>query len=557
MVVCAAEYDVNQDGTGDFAVIQDAIDAAVHGDVIVVHPGTYCENIHFRGKNITLRSLDPENEDIVASTVIEALDRRRRSVVTFDGTEDETCLLSGFTITNGQTFGFAQGGGILGGGPWSDEHLRTLAGIRNCTIKGNSATGPYGGGGGLSWCGGPISSCTITGNSAENWGGGVYQCSGTIADCMISDNSAGWRGGGLCNCYGTISNCIISQNAVTHEYGHGGGLAGCSGEISNCTITDNWADDGGGLLYCHGLISNCTISHNSATGEHGEGGGFSWCQGTISSCAITDNSAWLGGGLFSCCGPIANCTITGNEASSGGGIYLGYFIDWHCVVLNSVMWGDTPDEIAGYTALATVTYSDVDGGWTGTGNISNDPLLVSGPLGDYYLSCTAAGQEADSPCIDAGSGTAESLGLDKLTTRTDSAADSGIVDMGYHYPLAIDQNPQINCSINASEFTPGDELVGFVEAHNPGPDISVDAYVAFILPDGAIFSFTGGGLVLGIYPWIAEVILPGGFEFGPSGVFRTTVPESPGDYAFAAVFTVPGSFEFIGDPSLFSFVITD
>ena len=67
----AAEYDVNQDGTGDFEAIQDAIDAAVDGDTITVHPGTYYENIHFGGKNITLTSLNPEDPDIVGTTIID------------------------------------------------------------------------------------------------------------------------------------------------------------------------------------------------------------------------------------------------------------------------------------------------------------------------------------------------------------------------------------------------------------------------------------------------------------------------------------------------------
>jgi len=75
------------------------------------------------------------------------------------------------------------------------------------------------------------------------------------------------------------------------------------------------------------------------------------------------------------------------------------------------------------------------GGWDGDGNIDEAPLFVTGPLGDYYLSQTAAGQDEDSPCVNAGSDTAENLGLDTRTTRTDQAPDTGIVDMGYHYPI--------------------------------------------------------------------------------------------------------------------------
>ena len=39
-----------------FATIQELIDAASDGDIILVEPGTYVENINFNGKNVTLRS---------------------------------------------------------------------------------------------------------------------------------------------------------------------------------------------------------------------------------------------------------------------------------------------------------------------------------------------------------------------------------------------------------------------------------------------------------------------------------------------------------------------
>ncbi len=451
-----------------------------------MHPGTYCENIHFDGKNITLRSLDPKDEQVVASTVIDG--GQKGSVVTFAGTEDETCQLSGFTITRGNSAS-GYGGGILGGDPGPDP-VCTLAGISNCTISGNSY-------GGLTACKGPISNCTISANSGA-YAGGLYGCDGTISNCTITGNPAG----GLDSCDGTITNCTISGNTT----GYGGGLHDCDGTITNCTITGNtakWA--GGGLIYCDGTISNCTITGNSAGAS--------------------------GGGLYEYYGTMSNCIVWGNEAPDDPELGESYAAITHCCIR----------------------------GWTGggEGNISDDPLFATGPLGDYYLSCRAAGQDADSPCIDTGSGTAESLGLDKLTTRTDSVPDTGVVDMGYHYTLTLEQNPYTESSLNSSQFAPGDALVGFIEAHNPGPDVSVDAYVAFVLPDGAIMSLTSGGLAIGTCPWVSNVVLPSGFDFGPTEVLRTTVPQGPGSYLFAAALTNPGQFEFIGDPSLFPFAITE
>lgn len=73
-------------------------------------------------------------------------------------------------------------------------------------------------------------------------------------------------------------------------------------------------------------------------------------------------------------------------------------------------------------------------GWTpeaGRGHVVADPLFAAGPRGAYYLGQVAAGQPADSPCVDAGSVAASAL--PGLTTRTDGLPDVGLVDVGYHY----------------------------------------------------------------------------------------------------------------------------
>ncbi len=74
----------------------------------------------------------------------------------------------------------------------------------------------------------------------------------------------------------------------------------------------------------------------------------------------------------------------------------------------------------------------------GQGSLSRDPLFVavSGRKnGGYFLSQPAGGQKQTSPAVDAGTGTAAEQGLAGTSTRTDMAADTGPVDMGYHYPI--------------------------------------------------------------------------------------------------------------------------
>jgi hypothetical protein len=82
-----------------YGYIQDAIDDAVFGDEIVLRKGTYYENIYFKGKNITLRSTDPNDPVVVAATVING--GQQGPVVTFSGGEEESFVLDGFTITGG------------------------------------------------------------------------------------------------------------------------------------------------------------------------------------------------------------------------------------------------------------------------------------------------------------------------------------------------------------------------------------------------------------------------------------------------------------------------
>ncbi len=88
---------------------------------------------------------------------------------------------------------------------------------------------------------------------------------------------------------------------------------------------------------------------------------------------------------------VANCTIYGNEyglcVSSQSGWGPGTF------VANCIFWGNS-GEISDFDGTTTVTYSDIQGGYPGTGNIDADPLFVDAPADLSILQ--------GSPCIDAG-----------------------------------------------------------------------------------------------------------------------------------------------------------
>jgi len=293
------------DGTSPetaFKTIQEGIDAATPGDTVIVAEGTYVENIRFSGKNITVHGTDPSDWTVVRKTIIDGM--KRGSAVTFAGTENETCLLCGLTVQNGNA---ETGGGIAGHG--------THATIQCNLITANSAYGGYlTGGGGLADCDGIIEGNRITGNSALFGGGGLYSCGGTIKNNTITDNEASW-GAGLIWCGGIIQNNIIALNSSAY----GGGLHSCDGPISDNIIARNSATArGGGLFDCAGPVEGNEVTRNAA----GDGGGLVGCQGKVQGNTIANNSADEGGGgLWRCDGMIANCIIWGNTAADGAQLY--------------------------------------------------------------------------------------------------------------------------------------------------------------------------------------------------------------------------------------------
>lgn len=418
----------------EFGTIQEAIDVAVDGETVIVEPNTYTgpgnKNLDYGGKAITVRSIDPEDPCVVVATVIDCQNSGRGFY--FHSGEEANSVLAGFTIKRG----VVSGDPAMGGGIYCSGASPT---IENCIIRNNRANGDAG-----SYPGG---------NGRRAYGGGVYNTSGIprFVKCTISDNTAsggpggdsddmGWPGmggraygGGLYGSGITIEDCTLSNNKA---------LGGRAGNDHGMLWSGEAGDAYGGGIYGSLEVSSTVISGNTAHGGvflydgfPGAAYGGGLCGGsTIENCLIIENVAedsdegyWdnSGGGAYGAA-TITNTTICNNVAPQDVGGVAGA-----TTVINCILWGNG-DDLGGCVA----TYSCIEDGDAGEGNISDNPRFVSGPLGNYYLSQIAAGQAVDSPCVDAGSDTAVNLGMDIFTTRTDELKDTSIADMGYHYSIS-------------------------------------------------------------------------------------------------------------------------
>ncbi|MEA2104499.1 MAG: hypothetical protein U9P79_07665, partial [Candidatus Cloacimonadota bacterium] len=132
---------VDIDGGGNYLSIQDGINAASDGDTILVHPGTYYENINFNGKDLTLISLEmiTGDESYIDSTIING--QQEASCICLEN--HETALIQGFSITNGCGDYSIYVDDYIGGGIkiYSTNSANPLnVYIKNCKIFNNNAS---------------------------------------------------------------------------------------------------------------------------------------------------------------------------------------------------------------------------------------------------------------------------------------------------------------------------------------------------------------------------------------------------------------------------------
>lgn len=343
----------------EYTAIQDAINDCVDGDIVIIAPDTYTgdgnRDIDFLGKAITVRSTDPNDPNVVASTIIncQGTEFNQHRAFYFHTGEGAESVLAGFTIKNGNAL---CGGGIycVNSSPtilnctFSDnmaqqyEYVYSLSLPEYGTLRINNNSGirimcppppPQRRGNGAGICcvdsNAIVGNCKFFNNYAHEHGGGMYSMGGnpTLINCIFTENFAG-GGGGMANLEGsspTLKDCTF--NANTAETG-GGGIRNADNSnpiLTDCTFRDNSAGWSGGLgnYYSNPTLTNCTFIGNSADNN---GGGINNYESNpvFINCIFSNNSAEVGGGIFSeynSSSTLDSCTFSENTAHHGGGIY--------------------------------------------------------------------------------------------------------------------------------------------------------------------------------------------------------------------------------------------
>ena len=375
---------------GDQPTIQDAINVANAGDVVVVAAGTYSENINFLGKAITVKSASGAKLTIIDGG-------KRGPVATFNSGEGSKSILGGFTLQNGASTFNSQydGGGVYVGGASPT--------IANNIIQNNTACNA---GGGIAL---EFSSARVQNNTIEN---------------NFQSGCSGGTGGGGVNIGGAGSVVLIG----------------------NRIQKNSWGGNGGGItLFAAGtpILENNIITQNSSSG--GQGGGI-WIVNDSNALIVQNlfagNTASQGGGIYflvpsGSMGPVLvnNTIIGGNGATQGSAVWAGGF-DNQVLFYNNLMIGLTGQNAvycdATYNSQPPVftnndAYSSSGSGLLGTcasqsgqnGNISADPMFAGKT--NFQL-------KSGSPAINTGDNSAPDIPVKDLAGKTRIVG--GTIDMG-------------------------------------------------------------------------------------------------------------------------------
>lgn len=330
--------------SGMYPTIQIALAGAVDGDVIILAPGTYFETVNLGTLEITLRSSG--GPDV---TTIDAFGLG--SVITITGGQTTATVIEGLTITGGS--GPLRGGGINING--------ASATIRDCRITGNFATlDPGGDGGGLFIENGDLvlEDTVFLNNQSNDVGGGAYfrtVTNVTVTNCHFEGNVS-LRGGAIAanGTNTTLLDTTFFLNGTQADTEDGGAI---------------WSYNAFVLAYrCH-FEANAVFDDGSAI--FAETSSIVDVENSVFLNNVSDSNATIYSWKAGTSVDVLHSTMVGNTAA--GSSCLRAFEGGAMTFHNGIIWGNTGGGVISGSVAAT--YSTIQDGYAGAGNLSVDPTL--------------------------------------------------------------------------------------------------------------------------------------------------------------------------------------
>ncbi|MCD4695408.1 MAG: right-handed parallel beta-helix repeat-containing protein, partial [Bacteroidales bacterium] len=285
---------------------------------------------------------------------------------------------------------------------YHNNHITTLSDL---TLTGGNSSGIF-----ITNSDLDIQNVTLSNNN----GHGIYchNSSPYLTNVQISENAGR---GLICD---SDSNPNLENVSIVNNSGGGISCSNSSPYLENVFITENYSSGWGGGINCN-----------------------SYSSPVLKNVQITGNTANDNGGGIACyvdCFPILiNVTLTNNTSNDVGGAIYAY-VSSSPSLMNSVLWNNSPHEIFGNST--NITYSDIQGGWEGEGNIDENPSFIGSGNYPYSLS-------DESPCVNAGTPDTTGLNLPAFDLAGNLRIYGGRIDMGAY------ENQNVSTFVTKNKLT--------------------------------------------------------------------------------------------------------
>ena len=269
-------------------------------------------------------------------------------------------------------------------------------------------------------------------------------------------------------------------------------------QIRHCTIQNNNAFEGGGGVFIEGSpVLEANMIRNNSAGQYGGGVGIKGLSLSRMASPVFDNNIIIsnhadgqggaGVAFFANTNVVmTNDMIYKNISSNGsGGGVKSFGASSLASIKNAIIYDNSADTENQVSGAPGITYSDIQGAYTGEGNIDADPQFNDAANGDFHV-------QATSPIVDTGDNTnAPAKDFDENDRPFDGDRDGTVTtDMGpYEY---LNTAPQIT-SVPVTEATEDQQYTYQVTADDPdageqltysltnGPEfLSIDASTGLI-----------------------------------------------------------------------------